>query len=218
MSFRTFPFRPPPPKSQAADSVGADPDDNLADPLFSEEGQGDGENLDLPDTASLTGISIRRKKDAIAKPSVQPNRPPAGIVRSEQAAPRNIAEYWERLRKSRRWPKRGEVDAKQIGLHWPNTVLMKVGFHGEPWRFESLISGIMRGGGQSFHNGEIEFNSMVMEWILTIGRQTERAGKPYEDVDNFPTAGGDVRYRAMAVPLGDNDSSVTHVLCHVAKV
>jgi len=217
MGLRSFPFRTPT-RTPEPEDIAPEPEDDFADALYGEEGEGALEDLDLPDTASLTGISIRRKKDAVAKPSVQPTRPTAGIVRSEQTAPRNIAEYWERLRKGRRWPQRGDVDAKQIGLHWPNTLLMKVGLNGDPWRFESLISGIMRGGGQSFHNGEIEFNSMVMEWILSIGRLTERAGKPYEDVDNFPTAAGDVRYRAMAVPLGDNESAVTYVLCHVAKI
>lgn len=214
MGSRSFPFRPrtpdPEPEAYAAD-------EDVADALYREEGEGTPGDLDLPDTASLTGISIRRRKDAVAKPSVQPARPTAGIVRSEQPAPRNIAEYWERLRKGRRWPQRGDVDPKQIGLHWPNTLLMRVGRNGDPWRFESLISGVMRGGGQSFHNGEVEFNSMVMEWILGIGRNTERAGRPVEDVDNFPTAAGDVRYRAMAVPLGDNDLAVTYVLCHVAR-
>lgn len=214
MGPRSFPFRTRAPDPEPETFA---PDDEVAGPLYSEGGDDAPDDLDLPDTASLTGISIRRKKNAMAKPSVQPTRPEAGIVRSERIAPRNIAEYWDRLRKGRRWPQRGDIDPKQIGLHWPNTLLMKVGLNGDPWRFESLISGIMRGGGQSFHNGEIEFNSMVMEWILSIGRTAERAGKPVEDVDNFPTAAGDVRYRAMAVPLGDNEATVTYVLCHVIK-
>lgn len=215
MGPRSFPFRTRTPDPEPDTFA---PDEEIAGPLYSEEGEESFDDLDLPDTASLTGISIRRKKNAVAKPSVQPTRPAAGIVRSEQTAPRNIAEYWERLRKGRRWPPRGDIDPKQIGLYWPNTLLMKVGVNGDPWRFESLISGIMRGGGQSFHNGEVEFNSMVMEWILSIGRSTQRAGKPVEDADSFPTAAGDIRYRAMAVPLGDNDAAVNYVLCHVAKV
>lgn len=192
------------------------PEDDVADGLYGAEGEDEAGDLDLPDTGSLIDISIRRK-NAIAKPAVQPSRPASGIVRSERIAPRTIAEYWERQRKGRNWPRRDDIDAKQIGLYWPNTVLMRVGRNGDPWRFESLISGIMRGGGQSFHNGEIEFNSMVMEWILATGRTAERTGRPFEDIDSFPTAAGEVRYRAMVVPLGDDDSAVTHVLCHVTK-
>lgn len=209
---REFPFR-----TAVGDPEDGAPED-LGDALYTDEGAETESDLELPGTGSLTGISIRRKPGgAMAKPAVQPTRATPGIVRSEPIAPRNIAEYWARLRKGRRWPARGDIDAKQIGLYWPNTLLMRVGADGDPWRFESLISGIMRGGGQSFHNGEVEFNSMVMEWILAIGRDAERAGRPIEQIDTFPTAQGDMRYRAMAVPLGDSDAVVTHILCHVAK-
>ncbi len=198
-----------------------DPDETPlddGDAINTEAGEADEGDLELPDTASLTGISIRRHRHGMAKPAVQPTRPAEGIVRSERTAPRNLPEYWDRLRKGRRWPQRGDVDPKQIALHWPNTLLMRVGVGGDPWRFESLISGIMRGGGHSFHNGDVEFNSMVMEWILEIGRKTERGGAPVEEIDSFPTAQGQVRYRALAVPLGDNQSLVNYILCHVARV
>ncbi len=187
------------------------------EPLFSGDAESADDNLDLPDTASLTGISIRRKEGAIAKPAVQPAAPVAGIVRSEQAPPRDIVEYTNRLRKGRRWAARADIDAKQIALHWPNTLLMRVGLNGFPWRFESLISGVMRGGGQSFNNGDIEFNPMVMEWVLGIGRNTAAGGKAVEDTDVFPTAQGNVRYRALAVPLGETDAEATFVLCHVER-
>ena len=100
-------------------------------------------------------------------------------------------EFWSRLKKGRRWPARSDIDAKQIGMYWPNTVLMRVGENGLPWQFEPLVSDVMRGGGQSFHTGEIEFgNSLVMEWILGLGRRTQQAGQPQEDVDLFPTDDG----------------------------
>lgn len=195
----------------------AAPEDS-ADPLYGEGHEAIEEELEVPDAAALTGISIRRKKDGIAKPAVQPTRPVAGIVRSEQLPPRDIAEYWARLRKSRSWPARGDMDPKQIALHWPNTVLIRVATADQPWRFEPLISGLMRGGGQSFHNGEIEFNSMVMDWILSIGRNVEKTRRVVEDADTFPTNAGNIRYRAMAVPLGDSDLAVNYVLCHVKRV
>lgn len=191
--------------------------EEVPDSPNSELGEAADQELDLPDAATLTGISIRRKKNGIAKPAVQPARPVAGIVRSEQAPPRDIAEYWMRLRKGRQWPARGDIDAKLIGLHWPNTVLIKVGTLSQPWRFEPLISGLMRGGGQSFHNGEIEFNSMVMDWILSIGKSVERDKRITELGDTFPTNSGNARYRAMAVPLGDSDTTVDYVLCHVKR-
>lgn len=206
------------PDNAAPEDVREDVTDSSSSEPHSEEGEPAEEELELPGAAALTGISIRRKKDGMAKPAVQPTRPVAGIVRSEQLPPRDIAEYWARLRKTRSWPGRNDVDPKQIALHWPNTVLIRVATADQPWRFEPLISGLMRGGGQSFHNGEIEFNSMVMDWILSIGKNVEKTRRVVEDSDTFPTNAGNVRYRAMAVPLGDSDAAVNYVLCHVKRV
>lgn len=175
------------------------------------------EDLDLAGMGSLAGVSIRRKAgNGAAKPAVQPR---ATVARPEEIAPRNIVEFWSRLKKGRRWPARSDIDAKQVGTYWPNSVLMRVGENGLPWQFEPLMSDVMRGGGQSFHTGEIEFgNSLVIEWVLSLGRRTQQAGQPQEDVDLFPTGPGDVRYRAMTVPLGEDDDAVSHVLCHVLKI
>ena len=174
------------------------------------------DNTDLAGMGSLTGISIRRKGgDGAAKPAVQPR---ATVARPQDAPPRNIVEFWSRLKKGRRWPGRTDIDAKQVGLYWPNSVLMRVGEDGLPWQFEPLTAELIRGGGQSFHTGEIEFgNSLVLEWLLDMGRRTQRAGKPQEEADVFPTKTGDVRYRALTVPLGDDDNVISHVLCHVVK-
>lgn len=175
------------------------------------------EDPELPGTGSLASISIRRKKNGDgAKPAVQPR---ATVPKTQETPPRNIAELWSRLKKGRRWPSRTDIDVKQVGMYWPNSVLMRVGEGGLPWQFEPLVSELVRGSGQSFHTGEVEFgNSLVMEWILDLGRRTERAGQPQEESDYFPTNAGDVRYRAMTAPLGDSDDKVSHVLCHVVKL
>jgi hypothetical protein len=104
-------------------------------------------------------------------------------------------------------------------MYWPNSVLMRIGENGLPWQFEPLTADAVRGGDHSLHTGEIEFvNSLVMVWILGVGRRAQQAGQPQEDVDVFPTGVGDVRYRAMTVPLGEDDDSVSYVLCHVLKM
>ena len=192
------------------------PEELEADAPFEGAGMEEEEDLNLANTGSLTSISIRRKGGGAAKPAVQPR---ASVPRPQDSPPRNIVEFWSRMKKGRRWPARSEIDAKQIGMHWPNSVLMRVGEGGQPWQFEPLVSDVLRGSGQSFHTGEIEFgNSLVMEWILGLGRRTQGGLRPQEDADSFPTNSGDVRYRAMTVPLGDDDNTVTHVLCHVTKM
>lgn len=201
--------------------TGEAPEEPESDSLYESEPHGDQNdgiveegNLDLSGTGSLAGIAIRRKRTGGgARPATQP---PVGSPRPQDSPPRNIMDFWSRLKKGRRWPARGDIDAKQVGTYWPNTVLMRVGENGVPWQFESLMSGVVRGSGQGFHTGEVEFgNSLVMEWILELGRRTQRAGQAQEDADTFPTQAGDVRYRAMAVPLGEDDAAITHVLCHV---
>lgn len=175
------------------------------------------EDPELPGMGSLASISIRRKKDADgARPAVQPR---ARVPKPQETAPRNIVEFWSRLKKGRRWPARADLDAKQLGMYWPDSVLMRVGEDGLPWQFEPLVSGLTRGSGKSLHTGQVEFgNSLVMEWILDLGRRTQRNRTPQESTDIFPTSTGDTRYRAMAVPLGEKDDTISHVLCHVARL
>jgi len=175
------------------------------------------EDLELPGTGSLTSISIRRKKDGgVARPAAQPR---ASVPKTQETPPRNIVELWSRMKKGRRWPGRAEIDVRQIGMYWPDSVLMRVGESGLPWQFEPLTADVARGGAKTFHTGAVEFgNPLVIEWILELGRRTQRIGQPQEESDVFPTSEGDTRYRAMTVPLGDDDVTISHVLCHVTNV
>ena len=190
-----------------ADYAGSDEDGEGLD-----EEYGD---LELPDTASLAGISLKRSEgEGMAKPAAAPEAPRA----VEERPPANLKEYWSRLRRGRKWPKKSDIDVKQIRLHWPNTVMMRCATDDLGWGFESLYSEVVRGGGQSFDTGEIEFTDpMVMEWLLTMGRNAQGNGTPVEDADTFPTAKGDRRYRAMAVPVSDDEITVNYVLCHVER-
>lgn len=198
---------------------GLDDDDLYADDTGpEEEAELDEIDLELPGTGSLTGISIKRRDnvEGLARPSVQPADAAHG-ANQEQAPPRNIAEYWMRLRKGRRWPQRSEIDPKQIA-HWSNTMLMRVGIGDEPWRFESLFADALRGGGQSFGNSDIEFTPMIMDWILKLGQRTEQNETATEETDSFPTQRGDKTYKGIAVPLGDDDTTVNYVLCHIEVI
>lgn len=188
-----------------------DADDNAVG-VDLDEGHPD---LELPDTASLSGVSLKRsEEEGMAKPASAPEVPRP----VEQLPPANLKEYWSRLRRGRRWPKKSDMDVKQIRLHWPNTVLMRCATDTLGWGFESLYSEVVRGGGQSFDTGEIEFTDpMVMEWLLSIGRNAQDNGTPVEDADTFPTAKGERRYKATAVPVGDDETTVNYVLCHVER-
>jgi len=201
----------PKPAYELGDAVDSSDED------FGLEGFGhaaEGEDLQHTGMGSLSGISIHRKARGGASPATES----AGSIRPAQTDPRNVSDYWSRLRKGRRWPAKSDVDTKLVSVKWKNCLMMVVGERGAPWRFEPLMAGVMRGGGLSLADSEIDFNHLVMEWILAIGRATQQTGKPVEDSDVFPGNGGEVRYRAVAVPLGDDDNTVTHVLCHIARI
>lgn len=175
------------------------------------------EDLEHTGMGSLAGISIHREADGAAGPAA-PAAPRATAARNQDVLPRDVAEYWMRLRQGRRWPSREDIDTKLVSVQWKNSLFMVVGQDGMPWRFESLMSDVMRGGGQSLTNGgDIEFNPMVMEWMLNMGRRAMQSGRPVENSDIFPLDSGDVRYRAVAVPLGETEDQVTSILCHVSK-
>ena len=214
--------KPPPIPAEGLTPPGAD-DDLYADDAGPESGgepaeELEEEDLELPGTGSLAGISIKRGNDpSLARPAVQGASPAGNSVR-EQAPPRDLAEYWSRLRKGRRWPARSDIDPKEVSLQWPNTMLMRVDPGSDLWRPESLFTDVMRGGGGGFGNGEIEFTPMVMNWILSVAKRAERGGGAAEDTDSFPTDRGNKRYKAIAAPLSDDDTTVNYILCHVEPV
>ena len=74
------------------------------------------EDLQHKGMGSLTGIPIRRKAGGSAKPAM----PASGAGRPGTSDPRNLSDYWSRLRKGRRWPAKSDVDTKLVGLKWKN--------------------------------------------------------------------------------------------------
>jgi hypothetical protein len=58
---------------------------------------------------------------------------------------------------------------------------------------------------------------MITEWILSIGGEVARVGRPVQDNEVFMTPDGNHSYRIVALPLGDEQSRVDHVLCHLTR-
>ena len=59
---------------------------------------------------------------------------------------------------------------------------------------------------------------MMLQWLVGLAGEVVREGRPVEDVETFPSARKSVEYRALALPLSDDDSAIDHVLCHVTAV
>ena len=90
----------------------------------------------------------------------------------------------------------------------------------ERMQLESMFTAALRVANQ---NGterpedRIDFTPMLTEFVLTLGRQAWRSGRPIKDIEDFPSPTGEARYRIVALPLSDDDQSIDHVLCHVVR-
>ncbi len=147
-------------------------------------------------------------------PVVQAPAPTSGA----QMRPQDIVRYWDQLRQGRRFPSRSDLDPAEIGRHWPNSMLVRRNRDNKGWQLETQFSGGLQGGsnGSAMSKGSgAECASMVTEWILSLGREVAKLGKPLQDTEVFPTSVGEVRYNVIALPLSENQNEIDHVLYHL---
>lgn len=129
-----------------------------------------------------------------------------------QPQPRDIVSFWSLQRAGRRFPTRADFDPARVAEYWPNTLLLRFHPAEQTLELEAIISPHGRGGPAA-----VEFTPMVLEWILALGRKVARIGQPLSETEQFPGAFGTMRYRASALPLSDNQLTIEHILCHVAR-
>jgi hypothetical protein len=59
---------------------------------------------------------------------------------------------------------------------------------------------------------------MVIDWIMTRGRQSARHGEPMEEEQRFAIASGSARYRLLLLPIGGDGPGCGHVLCQLTRI
>ncbi len=137
---------------------------------------------------------------------------------AEQAKqPTDLYGYWTRAKNGRRFPARGDFDAEQVAENWPNSMLLTCG--ASVGNGNVNITQVLRlgAGRRSRPSEELNFTSMITEWMLTIGGEAARAGLPVQDSETFRTPEGTHAYKIVALPLGDQQTRVDHVLCHLTR-
>jgi len=137
---------------------------------------------------------------------------------AEQAKqPTDLYGYWTRAKNGRRFPARGDFDAEQVAENWPNSMLLTCGAPGGNGNVN--ITQVLRlgAGRRSRPSEELNFTSMITEWMLTIGGEAARVGQPVQDSETFRTPEGTHAYRIVALPLGEQPTRVDHVLCHLTR-
>ncbi len=146
--------------------------------------------------ASLLSVPIRR-------PAPRENQ-----TDPRPALPANIIDYWRRCGSGPLMPASGDLDRDAVARHWPNSLLLAIR-HGL-YQFEQRL-------GATATAEDSEIATMAVEWILTLCEETARRRTPLEKSDLFPTARGDIRLHAVALPLADDGIAVDHILCHLRQ-
>ena len=132
--------------------------------------------------------------------------------------PGDIYGYWTRVKNGRRFPSRADFDAEQVAENWPNSMLLTCGNGGGAGSHGNFSSVLRLGANRRTRPGDdLNFTSMITEWILTTGGEAARAGAPVQDTEVFPTPDGTHAYKIVALPLSENQTRVDHVLCHLSR-
>ena len=118
-----------------------------------------------------------------------------------------LIDYWDEHAGDRLFPALAELDRERIAEEWPNTVLLSFG-NGDMPRMTRL--------GEP--DGEVEYNLMVTDWILSRGRQAAERAEALEEEQRFPVGRGRARYRLVLLPCSNEGSRVDHMLCHVSRL
>jgi len=146
----------------------------------------------------------------------------AALAAQQQAAERtrqgnDFYSFWAQRKNGRRFPSYGDFDAKQIAELWPNTMLLSCGIIGAGNVNFTQVMRLTGTPATAESADEVNFTPMLTEWMLAIGREAASAGKPVQDIETFQNPGGASSYRIVALPLGNEETHVDHVLCNLAR-
>ncbi len=150
----------------------------------------------------------------------EPEPPPSPRPQAPPQKPSDITAYWRQLKNGRPFPSWSDLDSKLIAESWPNSMLLSCGAETRRLTLDSLFTQALRveNHGADANRAEgVDFTPMLTEWVLSLGREAQRLGKPMQDTDALPSVSGEVSYRVTALPLSDDQHRVDHVLCHVDR-
>lgn len=194
-----------------------DPDEFDAEDAYEEDEAAPGETAHEGDApgdgpapaASLTSLRLtRRRVGASAK------RPGAAAKKAPGAKKSNtIVDYWSRLRGRRAYPSPAELDAKLITATWPNAILLRRYAGESGLRAAALYK--PDGDTHGHYDHTLDMSPMIVEWMLSLAEQVVSSSQPIAEKESFERPCGTVRYAACALPLGETQSKVDHVLCYL---
>lgn len=165
------------------------------------------EDLNCPGSASLASVSIRRARPAAWQPH------------QSASTSDDIVAYWRRLRGTRRFPSRADLDVKTVAFYWPYSILFRVQDDGYVVEVDGTVNPQSSLGAGSLRSlradGPLQF--ALTEWFVPVVRAAAHWGQPIDETTDLPIAGETARYRAVALPFSDDQIVVDTVLAHLAS-
>jgi len=165
-----------------------------------------------------------------ASPGQRANTPPPPVARQESPAPaaeasrpEGIVSYWLRLRGSRRYPSKADLDQNRIIADWPNSILMRCRSGSKVLEPEKVFAGPGKASladstaPADTSQAAMELSPMMLQWLLTLAGDAAKDGRPMQDTEAFPSRNQSIRYGAFALPFSEDQSQIDHVLCHVYR-
>ena len=171
-----------------------------------------------PARSVLNGIE-RAREAASRQPKVSGWATQQRRAMPSAARPTDILAYWTGLRRSRRFPTPHDLDARKIAQNWPNSIMLSFAPGTRRLQLDQGFNRTMREHIAAQPNGtpdQIEYSSMMMEWVLGVGRDVAASGAPMQDIDVFPARTGEQKIHLIALPFSGNQISVDQVLCQLA--
>lgn len=117
-----------------------------------------------------------------------------------------LRQLWEHLRGRSDLPLVANLDIKRVATSWPNTLLVN---------YSGANSGMPQITRLGRHTDDVEYTSMVTEWILSCSREVARTRKPMEKEERLPGERRQRRYHMQLLPFASTGGQSDHVLCHL---
>lgn len=182
---------------------------------------------------SLLSIQIRRRPQA-RRPVATPARPAAAapaasqsLSAAGQAAARrpvihsaaeatDIQDYWMRLKRGRPAPALQDLDIGQIERRWPGAMLLRYRSETAQVQIERKYANGNNGSDLSGDRG-MTISAMLVQWLTTLAREAARRVRPVERRETFDSMSGTMAFKAVALPLTDENGRVERLLCHIER-
>lgn len=174
--------------------------------------------------ASVTAMRPAGKLRSVPPPGAETSQPPVPAARSAPTSLRlrqeDIVAYWMRLKRGRRYPQGRDLDVEDIGIYWPDCLMLSCSIPLPGRRSDPVIARVARIDSRrpAPPDSHMLYTPMVTEWMLALAREVARTGEPLQDIERFPTAAGPAECRIILLPFGDDRSGVERILCSLCRV